>query len=111
MPITTIPLVFNLITGMMIWYSDVPTSAKIILTVLVVAKYLLFFFIALISESDFTKRIGVIVGVALNAAVISIALANSVSIIAVSTGVTLGLLLLWYIVTSFSISKGEENER
>ena len=111
MPFMTIPFVFNLLTGIMIWYSNLSTTFKIILTVLVVVKYLLFFYIALITDSDLTKKIGVIIGNTLNATVICIALANGVTTVVISNGVTFCLLFLWYIVTSFSISKREENKR
>lgn len=83
--------------------SNLPIPVKIAITVIVAIKWVLFFFTAFVMDVGIGKSIGFTIGVALNATIIVIAAYTHITPIVANVGVTLGLLILWYIITSFSL--------
>lgn len=61
MPLTTIPLAFNIVTGAAIWMSPLSTIAKIVVTVLLIIKFAVYFYSAIMADSDVVRNIGSVV--------------------------------------------------
>ena len=66
MPLTVIPLVINFAISGAIWMSERPTVLQIIITIFLVAKLCVYFYSALMADSDLVHNIGLIVCGSLN---------------------------------------------
>lgn len=58
MLLTVIPLVFNFMIGGAIWISELPTTIKVFISILLVAKFFTYFYSALMADSDFVRNVG-----------------------------------------------------
>ncbi len=58
MPLTVIPLAINIMIGGAIWISELSTVTKVIITVILVAKFFTYFYSALMADSDLVRNIG-----------------------------------------------------
>lgn len=95
MPLTTIPLAINMMTGVAIWMSPISMTAKIVITVLLVVKFAVYFYSALMSDSDIIRNIGLVVVGVMNAAGIVYTAVRSIWTALVPFAVLLVLLIVW----------------
>ena len=61
MPLTVIPLVINIMIGGAIWISELSILTKVIITMLLVVKFLTYFYSVLMADSDLVRNVGLIV--------------------------------------------------
>ena len=61
MPLTVIPLVINIMIGGAIWISELSILTKVIITMLLVVKFLTYFYSVLMADSDLVCNVGLIV--------------------------------------------------
>lgn len=66
MVLTVIPLALNVLTGITLWMSDLSLAAKIVITIILVAKFGTYFYTALMDATDRTKSIGLVTCAAAN---------------------------------------------
>ena len=111
MNITTIALALNVAIGVTAWQSNLSLMAKIILTILLVAKFALFFYTAWMTPSDTVGKIGAILVSILNVGIGIYTLIQGASFVTVTVAVTLLAFILWACATIFCIGvkpdKGE----
>ncbi len=107
MPLTLVPMIINAMIGGAIWVSTLSTTAKIIITVLLVAKFALYFYSALIADSDVIKYIGLAICALMNGAGIIFTAINGIWTAMVPFIVILVLLIVW---TSTSIGNPFKKE-
>lgn len=60
MVLTIIPLALNALTCITVWMSNLSVLAKIIITIILVAKFGTYFYIALMDSSECVKSFGLI---------------------------------------------------
>ena len=111
MPITSIPAGLDFFACYMIWVSSLSMRLKIIMTVIIVLKFVLFFYIALMSDSSVIKNVGTVTLFGFNLVLLFITLKNRIPMVAGIIGITMALLLIWYIGTSCSLSFNKRQER
>lgn len=58
MPLTVLPLAINFVIGGAIWMSELSTPIKVIITVLLIIKFITYFYSVLVAGSDFVCTIG-----------------------------------------------------
>lgn len=68
MPLTVIPFTIDIVIGGAIWMSELSTTLKTIITIILVVKFCIYFYSALVADSDLTRNIGLIVCALLNVA-------------------------------------------
>lgn len=110
MPYTTIPLALNAGAGVAVWISDISLPAKIVLTVLLVAKCILFFYSAWMSDSERFQKFGVTLCIIANAGLIIYGLISAAYHISITVAIMLIVLLVWSfaVVYDFSFKKKEK---
>ena len=110
MNITTIALALNDAIGVTVWQSNLSLAAKIILTVLLVAKFALFFYTAWMTPSDTVGKIGAVLVSVLNIGIGAYALLQGASFVTVTTVVTLIAFILWACATIFCIGVKQDKD-
>ena len=60
MPLTVIPLVINIMIGGAIWIRELSILTKVIITVLLVVKFLTYFYSVLMADTDLVHNVGLI---------------------------------------------------
>lgn len=68
MPLTVIPFTIDIVIGGTIWMSELSTPLKTIITIILVVKFCIYFYSALVADSDLIRNIGLIVCALLNVA-------------------------------------------
>lgn len=58
MPLTVIPLAFNFVIGGAIWISELSTTIKVITTILLIAQFAIYFYSALVTDSNLVRNVG-----------------------------------------------------
>lgn len=110
MNITTIALALNIAIGVTVWQSELGLIAQIVLTVLLIAKFTLFFYTAWMSSSNGFQKAGAIALIVLNFAIIVYTLLENEIFIAITTGATLVLFVFWALAAIFCIGVKEEKD-
>lgn len=105
MLLTTIPLVINTIIGVVIWMSSFSTTTKIVITVLLVLKFAIYFYTALMADSDFIKTIGLVVVELMNIAGIVYTAIFSIWTAFVPFVLLFVVLIIWRVIPEFDIPK------
>ena len=101
MPITTIPMVLNILIGFAVWISSLSTITKTVITAILIVKYVLFFSSVWVIEAEHMRKIGVGICIAINLALLIFSLVCAEFMIAVSTAIILIFLILWSIAAFF----------
>lgn len=112
MPLTIIPMVINLISGVAIWQTELPTITKVIITVLIILKYAAFFYGALVAETDSAaKYISLGSCAALNIGILIYTIVVSQWTVTIGIALTLILLIIWSLPMLYIFKKEEGNEQ
>lgn len=111
MPLTVIPLTINIMIGGAIWLSELSTVAKIIITVLLVAKFFTYFYSALMADSDLVRNVGLIVCGLLNLGGIIYTAIQGIWTATIPFATLLVLLIVWRVLPTIDFSrKGGKEE-
>ena len=110
MPFTTVSMALNTAAGVAVWLSDISLTAKIVITVLLVAKCVLFFYSAWMSESERFQKVGVSLCIVANVALIAYGFLYAAYHIVATVAIMLIVLLVWSFaaVFDFTFKKHEE---
>ena len=108
MPLTIIPMVINLISGVALWQTELATATKIIITILIVLKYAAFFYGALMAEADsIAKYISLGCCGALNIGILIYTIVVSQWTVTIGIALTLILLIIWSLPMVYIFEKKE----
>ncbi len=105
MILTVLPMSLNLITGVALWMSDLSLLPKIIITIILVAKFALYFYTALMAGSDRAKSFGLITCVAANIALVVYFVVNAVWNAILGCAALAILALVWGGISGFTFKK------
>lgn len=105
MPLTTIPLAFNILTGGAIWMSELPVTIKVIITVLLIAKFGIYFYSALMADSDIVRNIGLIICGLLNLGGVIYTAIQEIWTATIPFAILLILLIVWRVLPTLDFSR------
>lgn len=105
MPLTTIPLAFNILTGGAIWMSELPVTIKVIITVLLIAKFGIYFYSALMTDSDIVRNIGLIICGLLNLGGVIYTAIQEIWAATIPFAILLILLIVWRVLPTLDFSR------
>lgn len=111
MPFTTVSITLNTAIGFAVWMSNLSFAAKFILTMILIGKIVLFFYVAWMCDSEKTRKIGSVVLIALNLAIILYSLACKEYYVLVSSAVTLVVFGIWSSATVFDFNFGKKDSK
>ncbi len=95
MPLTIIPLAINFMIGGAIWMSQISITMKIIITVLLVAKFALYFWSVFFADPGYQRGIGLAIVAVMNGAGIVFTALNGLWTAMVPFIIILVLLIIW----------------
>lgn len=111
MPLTVIPLAINIMIGGVIWISELSTVMKVIITVILVAKFFTYFYSALMADSDLVRNVGLIVCGLLNLGGIIYTAIQGIWTATIPFATLLVLLIVWRVLPAIDFSrKGGKEE-
>lgn len=105
MPLTIIPLAFNILNGGAIWMSELPVTIKVIITVLIVVKFSIYFYSALMADSDIVRNIGLIICGLLNLGGVIYTAIQGIWTATIPFATLLVLLIVWRVLPMLDFSK------
>lgn len=105
MPLTIIPIAFNFVIGGAIWMSELSTPIKIIITVLLIAKFITYFYSALVADSDLVRNIGLVACGVLNLGGVVYTAIEGIWTATVPFAALLVLLIVWRVLPMINFSK------
>lgn len=111
MNLTTISLALNGAIGFAVWQSALPQIAKIVLTVILCGKFLLFVYTAWMVNGGRGRNISAIALGVLNTAIIVYSLFLKEYHIAVAAAMTLVLFIVWALAVIFDLSFNRDTEK
>lgn len=111
MPLILIPMAINVMTGFMLWQSEMTLTAKILITVLIVIKYVSFFYAALMAELDISRNIGLIISAVINVGLAMYSILLSEWFVLTGIAINLILLVIWSSAAVFSFREKDGNEQ
>lgn len=107
MPLTTIPIALEVLNLALVWGTNMPydTVTKIILTVAIVAKFVFFFFGALVIGVDNPKLRNALLALCtlVNGGIIAFSISTGSQMLLINNAVLLILLVVWSFLTVFEI--------
>ena len=111
MPLKVIPLAINIMIGGAVWGSELPTAAKVVITVLLVAKFFIYFYSALMADSDLVRNVGLIVCGLLNLGGVIYTAVQGIWTATIPFATLLVLLIVWRVFPTINFSrKGGKEE-
>jgi len=105
MPLTVIPLAINIMIGGAIWISELSITLKVIITILLVAKFATYFFSALMADSDLVRNVGLIVCGLLNLGGIIYTAIQGIWTATIPFATLLVLLVVWRVLPTIDFSR------
>ena len=105
MPLTTIPLAINIIFGGAIWISELPTTMKVIITVLLVVKFFTYFYSVLMADSDLVRNVGLTVCGLLNLGGIVYTAIQGIWTATIPFATLLVILIVWRVLPAIDFSR------
>lgn len=111
MPLTTIPLAINIIIGGAIWISEIPTTMKVIITVLLVVKFFTYFYSVLMADSDLVRNVGLIVCGLLNLGGIIYTAIQGIWTATIPFATLLVILIVWRVLPAIDFSRKGGKEK
>lgn len=111
MPLSMISFAINFMIGMYIWASELSTLMKVVFTIILVVKFMLYFYSVFISDSDGTKNVGTIVCALIDIFGIGYMAASRVWSATILFGIALLLLVVWRVLCSFNFSKRGDTKK
>lgn len=111
MPLTVIPLAVNFMIGGAIWISELSTALKVVITVLLVAKFFTYFYSALMVDSDLVRTVGLNVCGLLNLGGVIYTAIQGIWTATLPFATLLVLLIVWRVLPTIEFSrKGGKEE-
>jgi len=112
MPLTIIPMAINLMTGIVLWQTELTLLAKIVITVFIVLKFAAYFYSALMADAcSAQKYIGLGICALMNVGLLIYTLIMSQWTIAIGIALCLILLVIWSLPAVFGFCKKDGNEQ
>ena len=111
MPLTTIPLAINIMIGGAIWISELPTTMKVIITVLLVVKFFTYFYSVLMADSDLVRNVGLIVCGLLNLGGIIYTAIQGIWTATIPFATLLVILIVWRMLPTMDFSRKGGKEK
>ncbi len=105
MPLTVIPMAINIMIGGAIWISELSTATKVIITVLLVAKFFIYFYSALMADSDLVRNVGLIICGLLNLGGIIYTAIQGIWTATIPFATLLVLLVVWRVLPTIDFSR------
>lgn len=110
MPLTVIPLVINIMIGGAIWISELSILTKVIITVLLVVKFLTYFYSVLMADTDLVHNVGLIVCGLLNLGGIVFTAIQEIWTATIPFATLLVLLIVWRVLPAIDFSRKDGKE-
>lgn len=110
MPLTVIPLAINIMIGGAIWISELSTVMKMIITVILVAKFFTYFYSALMADSNLVRNVGLIVCGLLNLGGIIYTAIQGIWTATIPFATLLVLLIVWHVLPARDFSRKDGKE-
>lgn len=111
MPLTVIPLVINIMIGGAIWISELSILTKVIITVLLVVKFLTYFYSVLMADSDLVRNVGLIVCGLLNLGGIVFTAIQEIWTVTIPFATLLVILIVWRVMPTIDFSRKGGKEK
>lgn len=111
MPLNTIPLAINIMIGGAIWISELPTTMKVIITVLLVVKFFTYFYSVLMADSDLVRNVGRIVCGLLNLGGIIYTAIQGIWTATIPFATLLVILIVWRMLPTMDFSRKGGKEK
>ena len=111
MPLTVIPLAVNIMIGSAIWISELSTTIKVIITILLVAKFFVYFYSALMEDSDLVCNVGLIVCGLLNLGGVVYTAIQGIWTATILFAALLVLLMIWRVLPTIGFSRKDGKEK
>jgi len=105
MVLTVIPLALNVLTGVAVWMSNLSLVAKIVITVILVAKFGTYFYTALMDGGDRQRSFGLIACVVANLLLVAFFVWKAVWTAIPGCAVLAILAIVWGGISGFSFKK------
>lgn len=105
MVLTVIPLALNVLTGVAVWMSDLSLVAKIVITVILVAKFGTYFYTALMDGADRQRSFGLIACVVANLLLVAFFVWKAVWTAIPGCAILVILAIVWGGISGFSFKK------
>ena len=111
MPLTVIPLVINIMIGGAIWISELSILTKVIITMLLVVKFLTYFYSVLMADSDLVRNVGLIVCGLLNLGGIIFTAIQGIWTATIPFATLLVILIVWRVMPTIDFSRKGGKEK
>ena len=111
MPLTVIPLVINIMIGGAIWISELSILTKVIITMLLVVKFLTYFYSVLMADSDLVRNVGLIVCGLLNLGGIVFTAIQGIWTATIPFATLLVILIVWRVMPTIDFSRKGGKEK
>lgn len=105
MVLTVIPLALNVLTGFAVWMSDLSLVAKIVITVILVAKFGTYFYTALMDGDDRQRSIGLVACATVNVLLVAFFAWKAVWTAIPGCAILAVLAIVWGGISGFSFKK------
>lgn len=105
MVLTTIPLALNALTCVTVWMSDLPIVSKIVITVILIAKFSTYFYTALMDASDRVRSFGLVACIVVNALLVAFFAWKATWHAVPSSVILIVLALVWGSISGFTFKK------
>lgn len=111
MPLTVIPLVINIMIGGAIWISELSILTKVIITMLLVVKFLTYFYSVLMADSDLVRNVGLIVCGLLNLGGIVFTAIQEIWTATIPFATLLVILIVWRVMPTIDLFRKGGKEK
>lgn len=105
MVLTVIPMALNVLTGVAVWMSDLSLLAKIIITIILVAKFGTYFYTALIDATDRKRSIGLVGCAVANVLLVAFFVWKAIWTAIPGCAILAVLAIVWGGISGFSFKK------
>ena len=105
MILITVPLALNATTGVSVWTSNLSLVSKIVITVILAVKLVIYFNTVLMDASDRKRSVGLIACVVANILLTVFFVWNAVWNVVISIVILIILAIIWGSVSGFTFKK------
>ena len=105
MVLTTIPLALNALACVTVWISNLPLVGKIVITVILIAKFSTYFCTALMDASDRVRSFGLVSCIVANALLVAFFVWKAIWYAIFPCVVLIVLAIVWGSISGFTFKK------
>lgn len=105
MVLTIIPLALNALAGVTVWMSNLPLTGKIVITVILIAKFSTYFYTALMDSSDRARSFGLVTCILVNALLVAFFVWKAIWYAILPCVVLIILAIVWGSISGFTFKK------